>query len=186
MAGVLVQGALLVLGPFIVLMVFGRGRALRWDVVVVGAIAFVISEPFRILTAPIFGAAAVWQALGIYIPLRAFGVRDRDEPLTLGLAFGGAQVVSSGIALVVALSTGGAATLSVPALIAAAADIALAPALALFAAHAVRTRQARWVLAMIGLGVLATLGLPELVAVAIAAWWLSSLLPAQVASDSTP
>jgi hypothetical protein len=185
MAALMVQGAILVLGPFAVIALYGRGRAVRWDVVVVGAIAYVISEPFRILTAPVFGAAAVWQALSLYVPLRVYGVRERDEPLTLGLAYGGAMAVSAGIAALLALPGATGAGAAAAAVAGGAADMLLAAGLALFAAEAVRARQLRWLLAVVALGILAGLGLPELVVAAVATWWLSSRLSVAQAWDRT-
>jgi hypothetical protein len=185
MAAVLAEGALLTLAPFVVIALYGRGRAVRWDVVVVGAIAFVISEPFRILTAPIFGAAAVWQTLALYIPLRAYGVRERDEPVTLGIAYGGAMAVSAGIAVLLRLPAATTAPVAAAAVLGAAAAFAMAPGLALFAAEAVRGRQIRWLLAVLALSVLGAIGLPELVAAAIATWWLARALPPFLTSDRT-
>jgi hypothetical protein len=182
-AVILAQAALLIVGPFAVVAAFGRGRAVRWDVAVVGAIAYVISEPFRILTAGVFGMAAVWQALSLYVPLRVYGVREREEPVTLGIAYGGAMAVSSGIAVLLSLPATTTLGAAAAAVVAAAAGMLLLPGLALFAAEAVRARQLRWLLAAVGLGMVANLGLPEAVAGAVATWWLGSLVPAASASD---
>ncbi len=185
MVALLTQGAILVLGPFAALAAYGRGRAVRWDVVVVGAIAYVISEPFRILTAPIFGAAAVWQALSLYVPLRVYGVRERDEPVTLGLAYGGAMAVSAGITALLALPGATGTGAAAAAVVGAAADMLLATGLALFTAEAVRARELGWLLAVVALGALAALGLPELVVAAAGTWWLASRLKVAQASDRT-
>jgi hypothetical protein len=186
MAVWLAQGAILILGPLLAVALYGRGRALRWDVVVVGAIAYVLSEPFRILTAPIFGAAAIWQALSLYVPLRVYGVRERDEPVTLGLAYGGAMAVSAGIAGLTAQPEVASLGAAGSALLAAAAGMWLLAGLALFAGEAARARQARWLAATAAIGAVAALGLPELVAAAAGTWWLSNRLQVAQASDRTP
>jgi hypothetical protein len=168
----------------LVLAAYGRGRVLRWDVAVVGAIAFLLSQPPVLASAALPGAAALWRTLAVWVPLRAYGVRDRDEPVTLGLAFAAAQAVSAALGQLTALAAQHAPP---PAPLAdLVLDLAAWPALALLAAEAVRARRLRWLLCALGLAVLAGFGLAEHVAAAVLAWLVAARLPVARRRPSLP